>query len=584
VLQGEKYREVSERNRVREVPITPPRGLLIDRHGEVLVDNRPAYAVFAIPYEVRSSDGVLHVLSKGLGMDEGVLRERIRQVGAAYFTPVKLKRQIDFETLSFIEENKLDLPGVLYQIEPRRYYPAGVKAPHLFGYLGEVTDDELAVLKRTDEDYRAGDLIGKKGLERQYEAVLKGHRGYSYVEVDALGREVRPLPYSGSREAVPGVALHLALDAKLQRHLESLMEGKKGGAVVIDTRTGGVLALVSKPDYDPELFTKPLTPEIWSQLASNPDHPLYDRMVQSVFPAGSTFKLVLAAAALEKANLSLNWHVHCPGYFRFGNRTFECWKKQGHGRVSFFEAVEQSCNVYFYNLGLQVGLETWAEFAKAFGFGKPTGIDLPGESPGQVPDEAYLSARYGKGRWPRGLILNVSVGQGDLLVTPLQMAMLAAIIANDGLRIRPHLVEYMQDPAKGSISRLPVDSSRIPGVSKQTFQIIKQGMYLVVNGPKGTGRAAWVMEVPAAGKTGTAQNPHGDDHAWFIGFAPFDRPQIAFCVFVENGGKGGGVAAPIAGEIIRKYFGIESTPAPRVVKAPKPNPWRQLPQARIDVH
>jgi penicillin-binding protein 2 len=548
----DRYFRESEKNRIREVIIEPPRGLIFDRYGEVLVDNRPAYSVSVIPYEFLKADSSVHLLSAILDQPPNEIQEKIKKKQVGNFAPVYLKRQIGFKILSDIEEFKLDLPGVLYRIDSKRFYPSGIKAPHLFGYLGEITSEELA--KRNNEAYRLGDLIGKNGLELQYEEFLRGQPGVQYVEVDALGREVRDIPELTGQPPKPGKNLYLTIDAKIQRYLENEMDGKKGAAVVLDPRNGEVLALVSKPDYDPEVFSNVLTPEIWNQLVNQEDKPLYNRASQSVYPPGSTFKLVLAAAGLETGIIDPERKVFCPGYFRLGRRIFDCWKKEGHGEVNFLEAVEQSCNVYFYTLGLEIGLDNWSTFAKLFHFGMATQLDLPNESAGLVPDKEYLDAKYAEEGWTKGMIVNLSIGQGDLLVTPLQMANFAMMLANEGLAFRPHLVRKIEDPVSGEFIPTKIDSFRIQGVSPDTYKKIKEGMYLVVNGSHGTGKAAWLPQVKVSGKTGTAENPHGEDHAWFIGFAPTENPQVAISILVENGGSGGAVAAPIARGILSILF------------------------------
>lgn len=546
------YFEASERNRIREVVIEPTRGLIIDRKGEVLVDNRPSYSVYAIPFEVKKADSVLILAGKILDMKPAEIKSIIRREVTGIFTPVKLKRQIDFETYVRIEEQKLDLPGIIYQSEPRRYYPSGVRAPHVFGYLGEINKNEL---KNPEyQGFRLGDIVGKKGLERVYEKDLRGLRGYEYFEVDAYGREIEKLKDKPEIPSFPGQNVHLTMDADLQRMLEARLDSLRGGAVVVDCRTGGILALVSKPDYDPDIFTKPVPADLWRSMLNDPTKPLYDRMVQSLYPPGSTFKVVLAAAALETGSIQPSWKNFCPGYLYYGKKSFDCWKKGGHGELDLLGAIEQSCNVYFYKLGLRVGLDTWAKFSQLFLFGQPTGIDLIDEKPGIVPDRAYHDRVFGKDRWSKGLMLNLAIGQGDLLVTPLQMARLAMIIANEGIYYPFHLLNYMEDPIEGTRKWAQIDSIKISGVSQETYKLIKQGMFRVVNSASGTARAASYRDILVAGKTGTAQNPHGEDHAWFIGYAPVDAPQIAFCILIENGGSGARIAAPIAREIIKTYF------------------------------
>ncbi len=555
IVQWQQYFKESERNRIREITEQPVRGIILDRHNEVLVDNRPSYSLRVVPYELLRSPQALQLLSEILDEPAADIRTEIRG-RSIQFRPVKLRRHITFETVSRVEESVLDLPGVDYEIEPTRFYPSGVRAPHLFGYLGEVTAAEIE--QDQDRYYEQGDAIGKKGLEKVYEKLLRGQKGYRFVEVDALGREVRVLSELKSRPAVPGKNLVLSIDAGLQLFLERRMAGLRGGAVVLDVHNGDVLALVSKPDYDPELFAKPISPEAWQALVNDPGKPLYDRTIQSVYPPGSTFKLVLAAAGLETGRIDPEEKIFCPGWFRLGRRTFDCWLPGGHGWVNLVEAIEQSCNVYFYNIGLRVELNTWARFARAFGFGSPTGIDLAGENAGQVPDVAYLDTRYGKGRWTDGMRLNLAVGQGDLLVTPLQMAQFAMALANNGIIYKPRLLLKVMDPVTGDARASTVDSTRVTGVSAETYALLKQGMFEVVNGEHGTAKVVRSVGVPAAGKTGTAQNPHGAPHAWFIGFAPVSAPEIAIAVLVENGGGGGAVAAPIAAAAFRYWFTRQS--------------------------
>jgi len=552
IYKQEQYFTASEKNRIRERVHEAARGIIIDRNGEILVDNHPSYSVYAIPIEVKDSENVLKLTGEILDMKPAEIKRTIQKKRTGYFTPIKLKRQVDFETLSRIEERRMDLPGILYMTEPRRYYPSGVKAPHLFGYLGEITQQELELDE--NKGMQQGSIIGKKGLEKVYEKELRGFQGYEYIEVDALGREVRQLKDKPEIQSQPGKNLHLTLDAILQRALEAKMDSLRGGAVVVDCQTGGVLALVSKPDYDPEIFTKPISPEIWNALVNNPSKPLYDRMVQSLFPPGSTYKLVLAAAALEHNIIEPSWRAYCSGFLSLGRRNYDCHKPGGHGELDLLGAIEQSCNVYFYKLVLKVGLDYWAEYSRNFLFGELTGIDLMAEKAGVVPDQEYLDRQFGKNKWSKGLVLNMAIGQGDLLVTPLQMARFAMTIANKGVAYRLHLVEYLEDPIDGTRKPTPIDSVKINGVSSETFEILKQGMVRVVHGVHGTAKSAAYLDIKVAGKTGTAQNPHGDPHAWFIGYAPADNPKIAMCVLVENGGGGGAVAAPIAREVIKNYF------------------------------
>lgn len=549
IVEGGKYRRASNENRIRAVTDAAPRGLILDRYGEILVDNSPAYSVFAIPNELRSPDAVFTLLSEILHAPVQKLKSRYRRERRGPFQRVKLARYIDFKTLVHLEEKKMDLPGIEFDFEPRRFYPSGVMAPHVFGYLGEITEQELELLKA--QGYEKGDVIGKKGLEKVYEKELRGQKGIHYVEVDALGRRIRRLTGWGEKKPVPGKNIYLGIDAQLQRFLEKVMADKRGGAVVLNCKNGEIIAMVSKPDYDPALFARPIPAETWNQLVNDPGHPLYDRMVQSVYPPGSTYKLVLAIAGLEEGLIDPEETVYCPGYLRLGIRKFECWKKGGHGNVNLLQAIEQSCNVYFYRMIQRIGLDLWVAYSKKFYFGQKTRIDLIGENAGLVPDSSYFDSRYGKHKWSRGQLLNLAVGQGDLLVTPLQMATFAMMLANRGTGYRPHLVRYIEDPISGETHYVVPDTVRVRGIRDSTWDLIQEGMFRVVNSPAGTARAANPGKILVAGKTGTAQNPHGEPHAWFIGYAPVQDPQIAFAILIENGGSGGANAAPIARGILR---------------------------------
>jgi penicillin-binding protein 2 len=551
ILESEKYMAVSEKNRVKQAELKPMRGLIRDRSHRILVDNRPAYSVYAIPSELQSRDSTFAILGSILEkpVDElsGIFKKRKR----GNFQKVKLDRYISFKKLAHIEERKLELPGIFYDIEPRRSYPAGVMAAHLFGYLGEISERELQKLQK--EGYEQGDIIGIKGVEKVYEDILKGEEGFRFMEVDAFGREVQTLDHLGGKLPTPGKDIVLTLDTPLQKLLEEKMQDKPGGAIVLNCQNGQIIALVSKPDYDPKIFARPILPAEWSELNNNPNKPLYDRVLQGLYPPGSTYKIILAIAGLETGLINPEMTVFCPGYFRLGRRRFACWKKGGHGNVNLRQAIEQSCNVYFYRAMQRVGLANWVKYSRLFHFGERTGIDLTGEARGLLPDSTYLDKTYGKGQWSRGLLLNMAIGQGDLLVTPLQLAFFAMSIANKGRSFRPFVLKEIFDPlAEGekSVQMMP-DTVNIAGISETTWDFIHRAMYDVVNGINGTAKSANPGKIKVAGKTGTAQAPQGDDHAWFIGFAPYESPQIAFAIFLEHGGGGGAKAAPVARDIFR---------------------------------
>ena len=553
VIKGEYYLALAEENRIRIVPIEPPRGLIYDRNGILLVDNYPSYTVSVLPYELANVEESLRKLHDLLNCDVVDIVAKIKAKGFG-LEPVKVKRDASFEIVSYVEENRLDLPGVICQVEPKRRYVYGRTASHILGYTGEISEKELRTYR--DRGYLCGWAIGKDGLERSYEEDLKGSNGFKYLEVNARGREIGLLP--GKDPLLPGSGknLHLTIDIRLQLFAEKVFpEGLTGSLVATNPQTGEILALVSKPTFDPNLFSSVLAPDDWIALNSDPQHPLLNRAIGASYPPGSTLKIVTAAAGLETKTVSVNSLLRsCTGEMQFGNRIFHCWVEEGHGSLNLRGAITQSCDVYFYQLGRRVGLDVWAKYAKAFYFGQPAGIDLQGEEGGLVPTSDYYDRRYGKKKWSQNLILNVAVGQGELLVTPLQLAVFAGVIGTEGIWYQPHVVKEIELEETGTFLKKTTVSKHIPDVSKETYTVLKQAMVDVVNSGVGTARGAAIEGVRVAGKTGTAQNPHGEDHALFICFAPAEDPVIALAVIVENGGKGGSVAAPLARRILQAYL------------------------------
>ena len=553
VVRASTYRRLSEENRIRLIPVDAPRGHILDRHGEVLVCNRPSYVVSILPFMLKEMELTIQRLSRILNVDPQEIVEKVSQRRWNRFAPVKIKRDIDFKTLAIIQEHKLDLPGVIYQVEPRREYLQGQLAAHLLGTVGEISPRELETHR--GHRYRYGSLIGKAGLEKQYEPFLRGEDGVQYVEVSAVGREIGPLADRPPAEVKPGSDLILTIDLALQKVAEEALSDTVCGAVVaIDPTSGEVLAMVSRPTFDPNLFSTVVPESTWRQLNEDPGHPLLNRAIQCSYPPASTMKPVTAGAGLKYKVIGQHTRfAPCSGAYKYGNRWFRCWRPEGHGSLALVGAVAQSCDVYFYQLGLKIGLEHWSEFAADCGFGVPLGLDLPNETGGLIPDQAFFDRRYGKRKWSPGVLLNLSIGQGENLVTPLQMACFTAAIANGGIIYRPFLVREIRSVAGKSLPRDPQIVGHLP-LSADNLKIIKRSLRAVVGDIKGTGRQAAIEGVAVAGKTGTAQNPHGEDHAWFIGFAPLDDPRIAIAVLVELGGHGGSVAAPIAGKVMEAYL------------------------------
>jgi len=420
---------------------------------------------------------------------------------------------------------------------------------HLLGTLGEIDERELGSYPQLEP----GDLVGKKALEKTFDDDIRGSKGYRFVKVDAAGRVVGQVSTSKSTRPQPGKHLYLTIDLRMQAYADSLMRDKRGALIAIDTRDGGVLTLLSKPDYDVSKLSGVISSNIWDNLLNDPYHPLYDRACQSGYPPGSAYKLVAAIAALNDNIITPARKSTCPGYFVIGRKTVRCWKAGGHGTLDLIGAIKNSCNVYFYQLGLLIGLDTWNKYSILFHFGQKTGIELTNENSGLVPSVDYYNKVYGEDKWTKGMLANLAIGQGELLVTPLQMVQFVSILANRGVLHQPHLGGKLVDPITREEEKISFKTTKIEGIKSSVYQVILEGMRQVVDGGTG-GMSRLYGGISSAGKTGTAQNPHGKDHAWFIGFAPYESPEIAICVLVENGGSGGGVAAPIAGAYLKKYF------------------------------
>jgi penicillin-binding protein 2 len=547
-LYQDVYGKKSEENSIRPIARDPVRGYMFDRNGLLIVDNRPSYTVTITPAEFRSSN--IEYLSGILQLDTAFIRERVRK-GKLYnrFAPIKVKRDIDFQTLSLIEENRSKLPGVDYQVESKRYYPANAKAAHLFGYTKEVTDVQVS---ENPNDYRPGDIIGATGIEAKYDSYLRGEKGFEFITVNARG-EMLGAYNEGRSDIAPkeGSDLTLCLDAGLQAFAESLMTGKRGAVVAIDPDDGGILALVSKPDYDLTMFGGITPPDVWNALNTDDAKPFFNRATLTRYPPGSTFKMVLAAAALQEGVINSGWGVNCTGAFHYGTKIFK--DHLSHGPTNIIESIQRSCNVYYYQLMLKTGLEVWSQYGEEFGFGSPTGIDIMEENRGLLPSEEYYNRVYGKGKWTQGYLVSLGIGQGELGVSPLQMACYVAALGNKGKYHTPHVVQKIREKESQAVQEIETETRTIT-LTDQVWSLVREGMRRCVNVSGGTALTARVPGVEVAGKTGTAQNPHGKDHAWFIGFAPFDHPKIAICVLVENAGFGGVAAAPVAGLCIEKYL------------------------------
>jgi penicillin-binding protein 2 len=550
VVEHEKLARQSEYNRIRVVPISARRGTVYDREGRVIIDNRPSYTVAVVPAEEVRERTVANLASL-IGWDTTLIRKRIKRNTINRYQPAVVKQDIPFEAVAVLEEQNRHFPGVGYQMDRVRKYLDlhGVEA--FTGYVGEVTEEQLA-RGRLPADYRPGSTIGKKGLEKQYDEIVRGTEGTAYIEVTASGQILGPYQEKEPVDAVAGADLHLTIDLDLQQTAVSAIDTFCCGAVVaMDPRTGGVLAIVSYPGFDPNIFSSVIPESLWNAIRTDSTHPLLNRPLNGLYPPASTTKLITIGAGLEEGLITENTTFKsCIGGYQFGNRFFRCWKPAGHGTLDAVHSIEQSCDVYLYQLGLKLGIDRLSDYFAMCGFGRVTGIDLPGESDGLNPNSAYYNERYGKNKWTRGLVLNNSIGQGELLTTPVQLAQFFCGIANHGRVYQPHLLH--------KIDGNPVDQSNRPyfdlPFSDRTLALLNEGLRLVVEGKDGTAKSLFTDLYSIGGKTGTAQNPHGAEHSWFVGVAPMDNPQIVVCAIIENAGHGSEVAAPVVGRIIGAYM------------------------------
>ena len=569
VVQHEQYAELSKENRVRLEVLRAPRGAIFDRHGDLLADSTPSFSIVFRPFPsesvhtlglTRSVSWVSRV-AELVELDTLEVRRRVVQANRSGQSAL-LRRSAPFAVMAAVEETRSELPGIEVQVEPLRHYPHGTWAAHLLGYAGEINDIELDSLAA--QGYRSGDLIGRTGVERSYEDILRGRDGAEYVVVNAMGKRVSGLSEGPPLRPEPGHNLSLTLDLKVQRALEEAMAGvARGAAVALDPRDGGILGLVSRPAFDPNEFSEGVSYVRWQELSSGGSNPLLNRALQGVYPPGSTFKIVSMLAALRFGVAEAGTRLApCNGHYLFGGRSFGCWKASGHGSLDFVEALQHSCDVYFYQLGPRIGLPHLEETARALGLGDRTGVDLPGEHRGLIPSEAWYDRRWGPGRWRKGMMLNLAIGQGELLMTPIQLALLGAEAANGGRAVRPHIVQAALGVPGFQLAR-PTQSGLV--AAPEVWDAVHRGLELVVE--SGTGTAARVPGVRVAGKTGTAQNPHGKDHALFVCYAPAEAPTIVLAFVIENSGHGGSVAAPMAGQILRALFLPDSLKSQHMVPA-----------------
>ena len=546
IIEHVDYKEKAAENAIKPIEITPLRGVFYDRNMNVIVSNVPAYTLRITPAEYDTS--LNSIIETVIGEQPGYINKILKENRIySKYIPVRIKRDIDFKVVSWLEENSEHLPGVDYIVEMQRGYPAGIRGSHMFGYIREITPK---LLEKHKNYYKPGDMIGYSGIEKAYEKILRGEKGYNYVLVDSRRREIGKFR-DGTEDvpAIKGKDLVLGIDSDVQRIAEESLQGKRGAAVAMDPKTGEILAFASAPDFDLNQFAYVTSKDYLKKLYSDPDKPFFNRVTTAALPPGSTFKIMEAIAALDQSDITTSFTVTCRGGQTFYGRYFK--DDAAHGTVNVVHAIEHSCNVFFYNLIYKIGMNEWEIYARRFGFGIKTGLDIDDESSGFIPSSVYYQKIYGPD-WPKSIMASLGIGQGEVSVTPIQLVKYCSLIANDGVTYTPHLVRgYLTNKDRKFV---PFTYKKIDlGIRQSIFDIVKQGMFLVVNG-SGTAAGIKDKDIQIAGKTGTAQNPHGKDHAWFIGFAPFDNPKIAVAVLVENVGFGATYAAPIAKKMIEAYL------------------------------
>ncbi len=552
VFDHAKLAAQSESNRIRVVPIVPSRGVVLDREGRVIIDSRPSYSVSVIPAE-EVAEVTVSRLAELIGVDTLQIRKRIRKNTVSRYQPAIVKRDIPFEVVAVLEEQSARYPGIAYQVERVRKYADQLAAESFTGYVGEVSENEL---KRKDgANLRLGSMIGKKGLEKHYDHLLRGVEGTEYIEVAASGQIIGRYEGRDLVPSVPGADLKLSIDIDIQQACINALDTFCCGAIVaMDPRNGEVLAMTSFPGYDANIFSSVIPPDLWEEIRSDSTYPLLNRPLDGQYPPASTVKFVTVGAALEEKLIGRNTTLKpCYGAFQFGVRSFRCWNPAGHGKIDAAEALEVSCDVFLYQLGLKLDVDLLSKYYGLCGFGRATGVDLPGESPGLNPNSEYYDTRYGKNKWTRGLVLNTSIGQGEVLATPLQLTQFFCGLANDGIVYRPHFVRSVIGPNGVERATSPAVAFKLP-FSPSTMEILWEGLRRVVEGEHGTAKSLKNNLYTIGGKTGTAQNPHGENHSWFVGVAPLERPEIVVCVIVENAGHGSEVAAPLVGQVIKRYM------------------------------
>jgi penicillin-binding protein 2 len=549
IVNSDRYSQLAERNRVRSIPIIAPRGAMLDRYGRVIVDNYPSFSVLLLRDDPQQVERLLPQIADGLDVTLDDIKQQMEAATALpHFQPIVIKPEATPGDIAFIESHRADIPVLEMLMVHRRRYPHGGFMAHSSGYVGEVSSEQI---EESGGRYKPGDIVGKAGLERQYNDHLMGVDGMRRSVVNSVGREVGRLEQT---DAVPGKPIRLTIDYDLQLVAEEALVGKKGAVVAMDPKTGEVLAMASQPSYDPNDFAIRISKDEWQQLNEDPERPLLDRAIQAQLAPGSVFKILMATAMLESKAVPADYHVFCPGSAEFYGRVFHDWDKKGHGDVDVHKAIVHSCDVFFYNLGKQLGIDRISFYAGNLGLGHKTGVDLPGEEPGVMPSEAWKERLFHQ-KWYPGETISVAIGQGAIAVTPIQLAYVIGGIITGGRFHQPHLL--LTNEAAPEID-FPISDS--------TVETVTQGMYGVVNEQGGTGSLSKLPGIELCGKTGSAQVISNQglartgkqaalkDNAWFVGFAPRQNPEIVVSVLVQGGEHGASAAAPIAKNVVKAYY------------------------------
>ncbi len=558
VVKGATYQELAESNRIRPIKLRPPRGIIYDRNGRPMVENVLTFDVSLVPEDAASLEDSIARLAPIVRMKPEAIQKALDDAEAVRnkYEPVKIVEEAPWEEVAAVEARQDDLPGVIVEPEHRRYYPYGGMASHQFGYIGKVSQ-----VQKKQEQADTGLLIGQGGLEKVYDRLLRGTAGRRMIQVNAAGMKVKDL---GIDEPKPGTDLYLTLDLDVQRAAEEALGDRAGAVVAMDPNSGEVLALVSHPTYDPNLFPRGISPKDWVKLSNDPSHPLYNRAVQSVYPPGSTFKVVVSLAGLDSGKIDPHDTVTCNGSLRTGRKVFRCWKRGGHGVVDFHKALVESCDVYFYTMGDRMGFDHVAQYARKLGLGSKTDIVLADEKPGLVPTAAWKREKVHEPWYPADNFMN-AIGQGFLQVSPIQAAQLIGAVANGGVFYQPLLLKRTRNRETGAEKVFAPIEKRREVFAPEALEEVRSALLGVTSEAGGTAHGAATPLAPVAGKTGTAQviaqkvpgtklTESTQDHAWFIGYAPAKDPKIAVAVLVEHGGHGGAAAAPVARKVIEEYL------------------------------